>query len=163
MSGLEVIGLVLGAIPLAISACEHWRGIAERYGRVANFEKQYRRVVEDLKDEQVIFRLQVERLILPLVSGKIISEGDLERLVGSTSDALWADEDVSKAIKDRLGRTYENYVRVLGDIDRACMKMLKSLGFEKPEVVSPPICSQWRYGEITTVCHDSKIEYLATR
>ncbi len=139
MSGLEVvIGLVLGAISIAISACEHWRGVAEKYGRISSFEKQYRKIIEDLKDEQVIFRLQVERLLAPLVTGEIVQEGDLERLVENTQDPLWADEDITCAIMKRLGKAYENYVRVLADIESDCMRLLKSLGFDKPEVVSEP-------------------------
>ena len=138
MSGVEaIIGLVLGAIPLAISTCEHWRGIAEKYGRLSSFEKQYRKIYEDLKDEQVIFRLLVEKLVRPLVDVEVIQEADLERIISDGKDPLWADEDVSHAIKERLGGTYDRFLRVMDDTNRLCMSLLRSLGFEKDGVVSP--------------------------
>jgi len=137
MSGVEVvIGLVLGAMPLAVSICEHLRGVADKCGRLANFEKQYRKTYGDLKDEQVIFRLQVEKLITPLVNADLIEESLLEEVIENSKHALWTDPNISKAIKGRLGRTYDSYLRVLEDTERECLELLKSLGFDKPSIVS---------------------------
>lgn len=137
MIGVEaVIGLVLGAIPLAISACEHWRGMAGKYDRFAHFRKQYKKMCEDLKDEQAIFRLLVSKLVRPLVNVDLIQETDLDRIISDLSDPLCADEDVNQAIRARLGETYESFFRVVQDTNQQCMVLLRSLGLQRDDVVS---------------------------
>lgn len=137
MSGVEtVIGLVLGALPLAISSCEHWRDVAEKYDRVSNFKKHFINLYKHLYREQIVFRLQLTTLLLPLVNNEVIEEDDIERLIDDSRDPLWTDPNVSQAIRARLGKAYEGYFQALKDTEQDCLELLTSLNFDKPEIVN---------------------------
>ena len=51
MSGIEVIGLLLGVFPLVISTFEHYRDCHEAIGVLFRFEDEYKNCLNDVKDE----------------------------------------------------------------------------------------------------------------
>jgi hypothetical protein len=59
MSGLEVAGIVLGALPLIICALENLRDGASRLGRLINFNAEYSKTWGEVEDEELMYRLQM--------------------------------------------------------------------------------------------------------
>jgi hypothetical protein len=136
MSGIEVVGIVLGALPLAISLFRSYEDLAAAKNRLRDFEKLYRNVLRDLEHEELIFRLIIETLVRPLVNDEMIDKDDLDRIINNTDDSSWADQDISEALRQRLGDVHMPFVQVVEDTKQQCMQLLKSIGFDKPDIVS---------------------------
>lgn len=135
MSGVEVVGILLGAFPLAISALEHWRDCAEVMGLWANIKEEYRKTMGEVKDNQLAFRYNLKLLLVPLVNDEILANDDLESLLADPGGPAtkWKDHDVDAALAARLAETYERYLEIIDDIQTAMAKLLKVLGHDKPK------------------------------
>jgi hypothetical protein len=136
MSGIEVVGIVLGALPLAISLFRSYEDLAAAKNRLRDFEKLYRNVLRDLEHEELIFRLIIETLVRPLVNDEMIEKDDLDRIINNTDDSSWAEQNISEALRQRLGDVHMPFVQVVEDTKQQCMQLLKSIGFDKPDIVS---------------------------
>jgi hypothetical protein len=79
MSGLEVTGIVLGALPLIISALENLRDGASRIGRLINFNVEYSKTWGEVEDEELMYRMQLKRLLKPLVRDDILTDDGPKR------------------------------------------------------------------------------------
>lgn len=135
MSGIEVVGIVLGALPLAISLFQSYEELAASKNRLVSFEELYKKVYKDLQHEQLLFRSIIETLIRPLVNDEMIHKDDLDRIVNSTGDVTWVNPDVEQALRERLGEFHMPFVEVVEDTQQQCMQLLKILGFDKPILV----------------------------
>jgi hypothetical protein len=155
MSGIEVVGIVLGALPLAISLFRSYEDLAAAKDRLRDFEKLYRNVLRDLEHEELLFRLIIETLIRPLVNDEMIDKNDLDRIINQTDDvdSRWGDHDVNEALRQRLGDVHVPFVQVVEDTKQQCMQLLKSVGFDKPDVVSSVTLALER-GTLTTKLTD---------
>ena len=94
MSGFEVVGLLLGVFPLVVSAIEHYRDVHKAAGYVLRFESEYRKALDDVKDEQLFFRLNLEELLLPLVKSETFEEVEVQDLLVNLSHPGWKTSDV---------------------------------------------------------------------
>lgn len=127
MSGLEVAGIVLGALPLIIYAFEHLRDGASRLGRLINFNAEFHRLWGEVEDEELMYRLQLKILLKPLVNNGIVAEDELEELMLSPDHELWRDADVDGALSKRLGESYDRYVANLTDIQALTWQIIQPL------------------------------------
>ena len=134
MSGLEVVGLLLGTFPLIISALEHYENMHRAIGLLTRFESEYRKTVDDVKDEQLLLRLSLEELLLPLTKGVSLESGDLEALISDPTGPGWKDEDVVGALKERLGTTYERFMEIASSLHALTSRLLGTLISDKPEL-----------------------------
>lgn len=93
MSGFEVVGVILGAYPLLITAVEVYN--ETRSGKGAQ------RLVRNLKTEEAIFNNFVHHLLAP----PVISEAELTRLTKSAGPDvdLWKDAALQSKLEVRLG------------------------------------------------------------
>lgn len=127
MSGLEVAGIVLGAIPLIIYGLEHLKDGASRLGRLVNFNAEYHKIWGEVEDEELMYRLQLKNLLKPLVSDGVIADDELDELMLNTNSDLWRDEDIDKALRKRLGESYERYVANLTEIQVLAWQIIQPL------------------------------------
>ena len=131
MSGIEVAGLVLGALPLVISFLEHVRGASQRVGMLAHFESENKKSLNDVEDEQLLFRLQLKKLLLPLVRDDVLETTELEELMVDPGADGWKNQDVHKALRLRLGEAHDRYHGILVDMHQQTCKLLIALGCDR--------------------------------
>jgi hypothetical protein len=67
MSGLEVAGVVLGALPLVISALEHYARGAESVKIYYRYKIQLQNLIDAVKTQKVIFTNTLEQLLTGIV------------------------------------------------------------------------------------------------
>ncbi|KAM0715319.1 hypothetical protein Q7P37_008817 [Cladosporium fusiforme] len=127
MSGLEIAGIVLGALPLIIYGLEHLKDGATRLNRLVNFNEEYHKIWGEVEDEELMYRLQLKILLKPLVNDGVIADNELEELMLDSNSDLWRDADVDKALKARLGDSYERYVANLEHIQVLAWQILQPL------------------------------------
>lgn len=134
MSGIEIIGLVLGAFPLAVSALEHYRDACKTLGLLRNFEAEWRKTLNDIKDEQLSFTLTLKVLVLPLVEDEELDETDLETLLADPTCAKWKEDDVDKAMHHRLGSSHGRFMEIALELQALIWQLLTVIGIDKPRL-----------------------------
>lgn len=106
MSGLEVVGVVLGAIPLVISALEHYAEAAATVRIIRRAAQEFRTVARKLEAEHLIFRNALTNLLDDCTS---IKPETLKVLLHNLDSSAWKDSDVEVALSKRLGGSLKSY------------------------------------------------------
>lgn len=130
MSGLEVVGVVLGALPLVIYACEQLRD--GPLGRFSNFQKELKKILDNVKLEELLYRLLLKRLLRPLVCDGSLAEDEVEQLASKFDTDLWEDPFVDNALKKRLGEAYDLFLDNVKEIQTLLWEVLGPL-VKEPE------------------------------
>lgn len=111
MSGIEIIGIVLGAIPLLISGLEHYAEGADTIRRVYRAGREFRILKQQLDDENLLFRNTITILLEECV--------DIEtqvKLMDDVEGTIWKQPAVQYALETRLGDSYISYLRQVHSI-----------------------------------------------
>ncbi|KAI1120639.1 hypothetical protein F5Y10DRAFT_257955 [Nemania abortiva] len=120
MSGIEAVGLVLGVIPLIISALEHYQ---DGKGAISTWRRHARVVqslVRNLKTERGKLYNTCETLL-----GGIVPPAKLEPMLNEPLGPLWQDEHTKERIERRLDHMYNAFQETVRDM-LAIMEELKS-------------------------------------
>ncbi|KAI0837385.1 hypothetical protein F5Y06DRAFT_304768 [Hypoxylon sp. FL0890] len=104
MSGIEVAGIVLGSIPLVISALEHYGEILQAINRWRFTAREIQSLTRRLGTQQAIFTNTCEHLL----SG-IVPATRLEEMIAEPFGPLWQDQDIKDKIELRLDRVMEPF------------------------------------------------------
>lgn len=125
MSGIEVVGIVLGALPLIISAFEHSQSLAKKLNLLANFNSEHLKFWNDIKDEELMYRLQLQTLLAPLVRDGDLTKDRLETLILSPRSDDWREADLDAAMRSRLGEAHDRYFENVGEIQALAWRLLE--------------------------------------
>ncbi|KFZ00935.1 hypothetical protein V501_10347 [Pseudogymnoascus sp. VKM F-4519 (FW-2642)] len=112
MSGVEVIGLVLGGLPLIISIGEHYKKGFEPLARWKRFRLVFREFITAVDTQKQMFRLVLINLLAPVQ----LEPEEKQRLLTVANYEGWHRSDVVEALKSRLGNAYD-----------ACMDILRTM------------------------------------
>ena len=127
MSGLEVVGVVLGALPLIISAFEHGQSLAKKLDLLTNFNSENLKIWNDVKDEELMYRLQLQTILAPLVRDGDLTKDRLETLLLNPRSDIWKDADLDAALRRRLGEAYDRYMGNVEEIQTLAWRLLEPL------------------------------------
>lgn len=113
MSGFEIVGVVLGGIPLIISALEHYAqgiSIIMRYKHHARVLRSYQ---TKLKIQQALLHGTVKRLLS--LSGFSVAESNTHLLSSELEEisTLWGNKDIEKKLRGKLGSTLDILMNVI--------------------------------------------------
>lgn len=126
----EIAGLVLGAVPLLISALEHYRDIIDPVIRFRNWRG-------DLKNS--IRRLAVERATyhdnLRVLLSKAVRFTKMEEMISDPQCELWTDENLTGDLRDEWNSSYEPCIDLVRDIGENLETIAASLNIEGSDQV----------------------------
>ncbi|KAK6501617.1 hypothetical protein TWF481_009452 [Arthrobotrys musiformis] len=105
MSGIEIAGLVLGAIPLVISALEHYEDIIGPVKAFTKYRGELGHAIRELRNHHTSFEQSIEVLLRP-----ITTDQELSAMIDNTDSDLWQDPDIDHQLKKSLGRAYAPYM-----------------------------------------------------
>jgi hypothetical protein len=111
MSGIEVVGLVLGALPLVvhgIKGCSETFSTAERLFRPQRELNSLRR---QINTELQLFRNTTERLLL-----NITNDLDTLELLQDPKSDRWKDTEFERKLRTLLGSSYTTWCAVMEDV-----------------------------------------------
>ena len=115
MSGVEVVGIVLGVVPLVISALEHYK---EGIDVVSDY-RNYRSILKSLKTklsiQEELYRGTLQRLLLSELSPYEVQALFPEAETDGNS-ALWGTPDIEAKLRRKLGVKYELFMDVVVDV-----------------------------------------------
>lgn len=126
MSGIEIVGVVLGAFPLAISAMEHYQDTKKAAGTFWKIRKAYRKDVRNFELCRTMFVLHVKELLRPLV--EIDIDDDPEKcttLLQEPGGDLWKHQEVEEALKRRLHKQHKVYMNTMEELLEVMAKLAR--------------------------------------
>ena len=114
MSGAEIAGFVLAAIPLVISGLEHYaEGVSTikiMFNAPAEFKSMSRRLIV----EHRILRNTVELLLHDCIDDEQL----LANLMADSSDPdVWSDPTVEKALRKKLQSSFSVYLDTMSSLE----------------------------------------------
>lgn len=134
MSGFEVLGVILGVLPLVISALEHYEesvGVIHRY---YYYKKEIRRLVLIIRTEQVELKNTCEQLLTD-----IVPVHQMEELLKDPRSTSWESPEVTRRLKARLRDSYEVYMERLKEMNAALKELRSRLDLDDSWQVSGSI------------------------
>lgn len=136
MSGIEVVGLVLGAPPLLFYTLDNYKRILKPLVRYGKFESCLETLESELSVEQALFTNEVQILL-----SMVFSKDEACAMVTNQQHRLWQDNHAEELLKNQLGKSYDIVLSTINDIAaiieplRDEVTMLSKLASEDAEVV----------------------------
>src|ERR1700761_5388034 len=116
MSGVEVAGFILGAFPLCVSAMEHYEETRKVAGTFLKIRRAHKKDQGKVKDCELMFKLNMKELLLPLLRDDIVNEIEYEQLLANPGGPEWDVDDVKEALEERLSDCSSRYVEILQEM-----------------------------------------------
>lgn len=131
MSGVEIAGLVLGALPLVIHTLESYSQGVKSVKRFIKYRRELESVHRRLGLEVEMFRNICEELLTGLVPADKITD----MLDGPTGPA-WSDPDIEQLLKKRLQRSHTGFLSTVKDLVAALEEFKTRLKVDEAGEVS---------------------------
>jgi hypothetical protein len=123
---ISTTGLVLGIVPLLISAFENYEITFQPFVTYCRHVKEVERFLARLKPQRTIFLNECELLFAAVSRGISLAE-----VIRDPSHASRNDEEISKRLEALLGASYSDCVLTLNLINDTLSKItLETKGFE---------------------------------
>lgn len=119
MSGLEVIGVVLGTIPLLVSAFDTYSTFMRDRGKTTSELKSLKR---NLLTERAKLYNVCESLIVD-----IVPTHEIEPMLQDPFGPLWKTEGIDKKIRNRLQDSYDPFNETVAEIKEALESVMLRL------------------------------------
>src|SRR5271154_2515922 len=103
MSGAEVVGFVLAAIPLVISAVEHYRDGLDPFIDYTHYQSTLKALRTRLRIQSNLYEGTLKRLLLSELSA-IEAEALFPAADVPLETALWGTEETEEKLRRKLGR-----------------------------------------------------------
>ena len=123
MSGIEVVGLVLGAVPLAISALEHYKEGIDVISDFRNYRSTLKSLKTKLSIQEELYRGTLQRLLLSELSPLEVHTLFPEPGVNGSS-ALWGTKDIEDKIRRNLGVKFDIFMDVVVDVGERSLLLI---------------------------------------
>lgn len=112
MSGFEVVGVVLGALPLLVSGLEHYAEGVATLKSMRDYQAVLETLIVSFTTSLAIYRSSCEELLSPLM----LQEEVFYKLLDNPQQG-WDDPDLGVQLAKRLGSSYAPY--------KSAVKLLK--------------------------------------
>lgn len=117
MSGIEAVGIVLGAIPLIIVAVQHYAEGVSTIRRYLKYKHGLKDIARSLQTEYDIFRNTCEQLL-----GGLVHDHELSKLLSEPSGADWEAPALKRKIETRLRGSFDGYIQTMKEMESAVNK-----------------------------------------
>ena len=128
MSGLEIAGVVLGVIPLFVSAIEHYEdGIRPfRTLKLAIYRQELSSYRAKLSVEYGLYTNTLEELLTD-----IVCEDEASSMITQGYGPVWKQSGLDDKLKRRLGNAHTTYLLVMKQMQDVMAKIASLLDIEK--------------------------------
>ncbi len=134
MAGIEVAGLILGGIPLVISAMEHYADTVSTLGRYRRYKLELETLINILETERVKLMNTFEKLLVG-----IVPNGKIENIIENPFGKSWKDDEVHAKIRERLWESFTVFEKTVNNVHAAIQEMKSRLGLQPDGKVSAPL------------------------
>jgi hypothetical protein len=155
MSGAEVAGFILSAIPLLISGLEHYAEGVSTIRRYLKYKNELRSLLRNLNTEYDIFRNTCEELLEGIVPAQRMA-----LLLDNPGGNLWKDQAIEKKLKNRLQSSYSGYLQTVNDMEDTVNEFKRRLKLGpdgKVRMPSPNLIHHGTHGRFQGIQADSML------
>lgn len=127
MTGVEIISLILGGLPVAISAVEHYRDGLAPLKDYVRYNITLKSLRTRLRMQQALFDGTMRRLLQDQLSDdqmKALFEPEPGLPVGKI---LWGAVEIKEKVQWRLGTTYKVFMDVVGEMEDLMQRLMEKL------------------------------------
>ena len=121
------MGLLLGVFPLCVSAMEYYEETRRVAGTFMKIRRAHRRDLGKIKDCQLLFKLSLKELLLPLLNDEVIDNMEYELLLLHPGGPAWKNGHVDLALKERLGECHDRYLEILTEMKDTMIELCDSV------------------------------------
>jgi len=129
MSGIEVVGLVLGALPLLVSGIAQLSATLSTVDRIIRPQRELNSLRIRINTELQLFRNTTQQLLL-----KITNDTDVKNLLEYPSSALWKEDEFERKLKDMLAESYSVWQQAMKDVLEAIKDIRARLNLPEEKV-----------------------------
>ncbi len=129
MSGIEAVGIVLGALPIMVNGIEKYSEGLSAARRLLNPRRELRNLHRAIRTE-----LQVFRNTALLLLHRIATESEVESLIREPTSNLWKAPAFERDMRTLLGSSYSVWCEVMADISNAIREISMDLGLPLDKV-----------------------------
>ena len=122
MSGIEVVGLVLGVLPLLISALEHYEDVTDPIRTFFKYGGELNRAIRGLRDQHASFEQSIQALLKPITTDEIMSD-----MIDNSNSVYWTDAYIDEALRDSLGKAYSAYMELVKEVENIMLEIATKL------------------------------------
>ena len=127
MSGIEAAGLVLAVLPIVVNGLQHFIEGMETIKSWKRYKRELAKYSRTLETQQIVYLNTIERLF----EGIIQSNDELEALMEDPEGAFSDKPQYEEGLRNRLGRSYNNYLLIMADMLEALKTARKELGIDE--------------------------------
>ncbi|KAE8309477.1 hypothetical protein BDV41DRAFT_547692 [Aspergillus transmontanensis] len=140
MSGFEVVGVVLGAIPLIISALDYYKVTSQRIKFMIKKELLLNQLIQSLEEQKFYFQTD----ICLALKETHLEEKQIIALIDERGLNLFQDPEISDALKEYLGEGFTLYLNAVA----RCEHILSDIVSNISGLVAT---SQWNTDDLPTI------------
>ncbi|OTA62058.1 hypothetical protein K449DRAFT_351199 [Hypoxylon sp. EC38] len=122
MSGFEIAGVILGAIPIVISALEHYKAGKGVLASFIKWEGQLDTLIERLEDQRLSFYFNILELLQGAGVEDVINS---DYVPEETCVSILQNMRNEAKIKEYFGAMYDRFLKILGRYEK-CLKIIVS-------------------------------------
>lgn len=111
VTGVETAGLVLGAIPLIISALENYENLAAPTKAFIHWKRHLRKLILELYTIHTSYDQAVRLLLQPFTDLE-----DQTTMMEDPRSKLWREGDVAESLRDQLGPAYGPLILTIDEV-----------------------------------------------
>lgn len=111
ITGVETAGLVLGSLPLLISALEHYEDIFRPTEEFFAWRKHRRKLVQELYTLRASYDQAINLLLK-----SIADTDDLTTMVEDPLSDMWTASPIADKLRDMLGPAYDPLILAISEI-----------------------------------------------
>lgn len=126
----EIAGLVLGAIPLLISALEHYEDVVEPAVAFWQWKGQLSNITRHLYMGHTAYEQNVRILL-----SQTVDDEDLNTMINDPGSDLWKTNELTNGLQSRLGSAYRPSLDTVKEIASIMADIAKGLNIEGAEKV----------------------------
>ncbi|KAK4950618.1 hypothetical protein LTR10_010611 [Elasticomyces elasticus] len=132
MSGVEIVGLVFGVLPLIISALEHYESVKKQSINWWRIKQKHRGVCGRIIDCQLALEVQLQQLLDPLYRDHVVDEAQHDDLLANPGGAGWQRPEVQEALLGYLSMRHSRYMNILQEMEGITTKLCKACKVDDP-------------------------------
>ncbi|KAM5360716.1 hypothetical protein ACJA88_014727 [Fusarium oxysporum] len=130
MSGIEIIGVVLGAFPIAVMALEKYSKLATSVNLFYSIRSEHKRCLDDLTYHQILFKIHLRRLLLPLA----VDDDKIDELLDNPGGTKWKEKSIDDVLKRRMKDAYLPYFGYVKEMARVMNDLNQRLALDSEAV-----------------------------
>ena len=131
MSGFEIVGVVLAAFPIILSAIDGYGKGLEHLDTLWRYDKKLKVFERQVQRERQSYRNNLEQLLEPLIDVE-----EMKMLLDNPRNPAWGAPALKEEVRRRLSGSYETYISTVEDFNEVLNNLEKSLDKSKVHVAS---------------------------